>query len=350
VAGRDLVELSASFGSSVVAAAPNPSPAIGASGALVMSIPVVQQWLKFTDPQEHAFTVDMPKNWKDAGGTVRRNALQYRNWVSAISPDGKTVIAINDPNEWSYIAPSPMLAATGFRIGSLYNGGGGTTYTVAPYQSGENFAASWGQSRLASLCSSVQVTERRARPDIGQRVNVYSSAFGISRDFGEASFSCKRDGLEMTAYVFASVTSLGGTGIWYADTTAAFLAPSTVAGIAAGVLGHMTRSFAFDLAWLANGTQNAAAISRAAAETNAAISESIMKGWERRGAAIDRIMDEGSRVRLGIDIYGDPSTGDRYTVANSHNYYWVNARGNVVGTETDTAPVGYRRLNRVPPQ
>jgi hypothetical protein len=64
---------------------------------------------------------------------------------------------------------------------------------------------------------------------------------------------------------------------------------------------------------------------------------------------MDCVTGEGSRSRLGVDIHSDPGTGDRYTVANTYNYYWVNPNGNVMGTQTDPAPNGYGRLNREPP-
>jgi hypothetical protein len=319
------------------------------TGEPVAAIPLVQNWVGFTDPQEGAFRVEVPQNWNNSGGTARRNALQYRNWVSAISPDGETIVALNDPTEGAYIAPSPLLAMAGLRVGSLYNGGGDLVYTVAPTQSGQQFAVSWGLRKLASLCPGARVTGSRARPDIAQRINAYSRPFGIIHDAGEAAFACNRGGLPMTAYVVASMTYLGQTGIWYADGIGAFLAPAPVAGVAAGVLAHMIATLSFNPAWLAHVSNNAAAVARAAAQDNAAISDAIMQGWQTRGAALDRVMAEDSRARLGIDVYADPSTGTRYTVANGHQYYWVNPRGTVVGTDTDTAPDGFRRLDRVRP-
>jgi hypothetical protein len=323
---------------------PNQYQSASRVSSLVPAVPIVERWAKFTDPQEGAFSLDVPQNWKNSGGTVRRNALQFRNWVSAISPDGQTVIAINDSTEWSYIAPSPMLAATGFHVGSVYNTGG-AWYTVSPVQSGEQFAVSWGRSRLAPVCSAVQVAGHRARPDLDQRI----SWFGIVHDVGEASFSCKRNDMDMSGYALASMTYLGSTGIWYSDTIQAFLAPEKEAGVAAGVLAHMVQSVELNLDWLRMVSDNAVAISRNAAQTHAAISHDIMTGWEKRGAIIDMVMDEGSRARLGIDFYKDPATGDGYTVDHQHNYYWVNASGKVMGTPTDTAPNGYRRLDRIPP-
>jgi hypothetical protein len=81
------------------------------------AIPIVSHWVKFSDPQEQAFQVGVPQGWKVAGGTTRRNALRYRIWVETVSRDGGTIVAINDPNEWSYVIPTPLLAMAGFGEG-----------------------------------------------------------------------------------------------------------------------------------------------------------------------------------------------------------------------------------------
>jgi len=333
-------------GSAVVAQAATASP--------VAAIPMVKHWQVFSDPNEGAFQLEMPQGWKVSGGLMRRNALQYRGWASAVSPDGQSILAIDDPAEPSYVAPSPMLAAAGFHVGSVYNGGGGTTYIVAPYESGPQFAAAWGLRKLRELCTSANVTANRGRPDISQQINAFSRGSGIIHDFGEATFTCDKGGMAMTAYVFASTTLIRGAGqggIWYGDTIEAFLAPSPVAGLAAGLLAHMVKSVRVNPAWVARQTQTNADVSRIAAQTNAAISDSLMRSWEEHGATWDRVMQEGSRARLGIDVYADPATGTQYTVANTHNYYWGNASGVVVGTDTDTPPGGsFTRLKRVPPQ
>lgn len=316
----------------------------------VSALPVVRQWQVFTDPQEGAFTLEMPRGWKDSGGTARRNALQYRGWALALSPDGATVIAVNDPGEPSYIAPSPLLMASGFRIGRVYNGGGGTSYIVAPYESGEQYAVTWGQRALRTLCTGTQLSSHRSRPDLTQRVNGLSAAFGIVHDFGEAAFTCEKNGQPMVADIYMSTTVIRGAGIWYADVIEAFLTPKPFAGLAAGLLAHMVRSVRVNPVWLERQSQTNVDVSRIATETNAAISDTIMQGWEDRGAVMDRIMEEDSRARLGIDVYADPATGTQYTVSNTSRYYWANAGGTVVGTDTDTAPPGFTRLNRVPPR
>lgn len=316
----------------------------------VAALPLVQHWQRFADPQENAFSLDLPQGWKNSGGTFRRNALQYRGWALAISPDGSTILAANDPSEPSYIAPTPLLAMAGIGVGRLYNGGGGTTYIVEPYRTGEDYAVAWGEKKLAQRCGAVHLEKSRARPEIAARINAWSRSWGIVHNVGEATFGCRARGEDMTAFVFASLTFIQG-GIWYADNIEAFLAPTPVAGIAAGLLAHMVSSVRINPVWMQRQLGAEAKVSEIATRTNAEISDSIMQGWEDRGARYDRVMEEDSRARLGVDVYADPATGTKYTVANTHEHYWVNDAGIVVGTETGTAPGrSFKRLERVPPQ
>ncbi|HWK94159.1 MAG TPA: hypothetical protein VNR39_01935 [Pseudolabrys sp.] len=318
----------------------------------VAALPLVRDWVRFTDPQERAFSVDVPRLWKVEGGTARWNALQYRFWLRAASPDGNTILAINDPAEPFFVVPTSTLAGAGFHEGSDYSPTGVTFYKVARYRDGAQYSASWGEAKLASLCESVRLVSSRPLPELSQLTNRYAAAVGMHRDEGEAAFSCRRHGVAMTAYVQTSINSIGNQagGMWWADQIVGFLAPAPVSGMAAGLLAHMLRTAQLDPAWSERQLGTNAAVSRITTANNAAISDIIMRGWAERGAVIDRVMEEGSRARLGIDVYADPATGTEYVVGLGNNYYWTNAAGQVVGTDTDIAPYGWRRLSRVPPR
>ena len=315
------------------------------------ALPLVQQWVRFTDPKERAFSIDVPAGWQVQGGTARWNALQYRMWLSVVTPDGRTRLGINDPAEPFYIVPTPVLANAGFREGRLYSPTGVTFYRVARYESGGQFAARWGRGKLSALCGNVQMVLNRAQPELTAAVNQIAQLAGMSRDAGEAGFTCGAKGLPMTAYVQATVNAVGDAsgGLWWADPIVSFMTPSPMAGIAAGIVAHMLGTVRIDPDWVRRQGATNMAVSDITTRTNAAISDIIMRGWAERGAIIDRVMEEGSRARLGIDLYANPDTGSRYVVPNGHNYYWVNPSGTIVGTDTADAPRGFSRLNRVPP-
>ena len=315
------------------------------------ALPLVQRWERFIDPQERAFSIDVPAGWQVQGGTVRWNALQYRMWLSVVAPDGRTRLGINDPAEPFYIVPTQVLANAGFREGSVYSPTGVTFYRVARYEGGAQFAARWGRGKLNALCGNVQMVMNRAQPELTAAVNQMAQLAGMSRDAGEAGFTCGAKGLPMAAYVQATVNAVGDPsgGLWWADPIVSFMAPSPMAGIAAGMVAHMLASVRIDPGWVQRQGDTNKAVSDITTRSNAAISDIIMRGWAERGAIIDRVMEEGSRARLGIDVYANPDTGTRYVVPNGHNYYWVNPSGTVVGTDTADAPRGFSRLNRVPP-
>jgi hypothetical protein len=309
--------------------------------------------MKFIDPVEGAFSLDVPRGWDNRGGTVRRNALQVFGYETTISPDGYTMVTVNDPSLLSYVIPTPLLAQAGFLEGSVYDGGGGTRYVVARYKSGQEFAASYGQQMLPHFCTDVRLARSAPRPDVGQQINGYYRPFGMAVEAGEAYFTCRKDTMLMESYIFVVTTSIRGQlgAIWYPIPLVGFLTPSHLSGVAAGLMSHMISSVHLNPQWIARQEGTAVAVSRIAAQTNAVISDSIMKTWENRVAVIDHVMDEGSRARLGIDFYANPATGQQYTVADTHNFYWSDARGYVVGTDTDTPPgPDYSRLQRVPAQ
>ena len=113
----------------------------------------------------------------------------------------------------------------------------------------------------------------------------------------------------------------------------------------------MIRTVQINPSWAMSQSQTTAAISRINAQANAAISDTIMSGWEQRGAIMDRVMAEDERARLGIDEYSDPVTGTQYTVNNTSRYYWTDAGGNILGTDTADPPgPAFRQLHRIPPQ
>src|SRR5215472_2754721 len=83
------VTLGGAGAASVAQTAPQPSagaaaPAAAGGGAANPDM----TWTRFTDPVEHAFTIDVPKGWQVAGGTRRMNAVEIRAGVDALSPDG----------------------------------------------------------------------------------------------------------------------------------------------------------------------------------------------------------------------------------------------------------------------
>jgi hypothetical protein len=52
-------------------------PAQPQQGATIA--PLAVRWVKFTDPVEHAFTIDVPAGWRVSGGIKRMSAVAVRD-------------------------------------------------------------------------------------------------------------------------------------------------------------------------------------------------------------------------------------------------------------------------------
>ena len=70
--------------------------------------------------------------------------------------------------------------------------------------------------------------------------------------------------------------------------------------------------------------------SRIISNTNNAINDMIMQGYEQRQQTLDNVYERGSRARRGIDSYTDPTTGESYDADTGHQRIWVNPYGEYV--------------------
>ena len=59
-------------------------------------------WMLYTDPHEHAYTIEVPRGWQVSGGIMRRSALQPYSVVTLRSPGGATEMLLGDANAITY--------------------------------------------------------------------------------------------------------------------------------------------------------------------------------------------------------------------------------------------------------
>ena len=56
--------------------------------------PAPPEWVRFEDPVEHAFTLDVPKGWTARGGLVRLGYSDHRAMIDVTSPDGRINVRV----------------------------------------------------------------------------------------------------------------------------------------------------------------------------------------------------------------------------------------------------------------
>src|SRR4051794_10217802 len=218
------------------------------------------QWQRVTDPNERAFTVEVPVGWHVEVGVVRRNGIDPRPVITMRSADRAISLFYGDHRIPVFTAPNEMLAARGFEEGMLYAPAPGMRTLVAKYQTGAEFAVKWGTERVGRDCQDVKTVQVRDLPEANQILDFGYARDGVlrlSNESGEVSFSCNLRGAPAAAYVFATTqqTSMSlmftqNVG-WWLDLWAGFVATKDRAGEATEVLTQVVNSLSLDPSWIA---------------------------------------------------------------------------------------------------
>ena len=76
-----------------------------------------------------------------------------------------------------------------------------------------------------------------------------------------------------------------------------------------------------------------------------AISTTTRAAFENQQRRTEHALAEDAKARRGIEQVRDPLTGRTDEVSSGSNYYWIDAQGRIVGTQTDTTPnIDFRRV------
>src|SRR5262249_47788410 len=125
-------------------------------------------WVSFTDPAEHAFSVMAPRGWQVAGGLYRIGRLDPRVMVEIDSPDRKVRLRLGDAGVGPYAVPDRTLLASGFGEGARYSPNGVAQEVVARYRPGWAFADAYGQARFTPLCRTLELKRLARMPPVHQ--------------------------------------------------------------------------------------------------------------------------------------------------------------------------------------
>ncbi|MGO9318585.1 MAG: hypothetical protein ACLPXT_16305 [Terracidiphilus sp.] len=328
------------------------------AGGSASSGPVT--YVNWSDPQEGAFTIQVPRGWQVAGGAFHLAATDVRSSVTMISPDGQMRIFIGDANISGFIEPSQMLAYAGMREGGQYGLGDGTKLEIRRYMTGQQFARYYAQNQLGSQCSSVQVESNNDRQDLTAPLLQEARNSGVPNvrvTAGDVVFSCSGKSGTVHGHIYASseyVPSAHGA-LWNVPSVNGYLAAPGRQQEAESILQHVVQSKQVSPQWKARAKEianNAVAADNARsqqiqARARAAIqenqrqtSEMIVKGYEQRSQVYDEISRKRENAILGTTDVVDPVSGSQYKIDSYSNYHWMNNQGAIVGNDTGTNP-GY---------
>ena len=328
-----------------------------AAGARASNIPD-EKWVRWQDPRENAFSLEVPAGWNVAGGTFRFAPVDVRKALQASSPDGGIRITGGDSELPAFTEPNQMLAMTGFLEGSWYSPGYGVNMMVRRYMPGALFAREYVGTRAARGCANLKFTDSRDRPDADAPLNSLMSglaaAGGMMRiQSGEVNFTCEQNGQPVSGYYFAGSMRTGTAGmpggIWHVEYLYGYSARREQAARAQRIMSHMLATYQDNPQWVAMQQNVTAATSRIVAQTQQEVSKIISDTFAYKNQVGDEISRRRENSILGTVDVIDPASGRQFKVENSSNYYWLDNHGVIVGTQTDTTPGwNFRQMTALP--
>jgi len=316
------------------------------------------EYASWLDPVENAFSLEVPRGWSIDGGTFRRSAVDFAQFLRAVSPDGAIDMRINDREIPAFTMPSPILAMTGFAEGSWYSPGYGVRMKVREYEPGRSFLKNYIRETVGSRVSGFEAVTENDRPDVVSNFNrIYGhlAVYGVSftHHAGETAFRFRRGSLAYVGYGFAMTQVVRSTGapggIWSVPLLVLYTCPPEEADTVRRISDRMFQTVHVNPLWAASQQLRTSVVSHIVAQTHREITEiidrsywarqEIMESNLRRGRIMDGINRKFSNAILGVTDVVDPETGESWTVTGGHNYYWRKAYTNqVVGTDIYERP------------
>jgi hypothetical protein len=313
------------------------------------------EWVKFQDPFEQAFTMEVPQGWSVKGGLFRLGYSDYRLMVDLNSADGKADIRLGDVAIPSYSAPSQYHQ----REGEPYDLGAQAQMTVARYRSGQEFADLYAKSRFKSVCQSLTPKQNEGAAPV-QDNSAQRAGGAVSSSVGESTYQC--DGGSRAAYVYARTTLF--QGLWQVTMLASFIAPTEEVGNARAILLRCSQSLQINPHWiqyqqkmdeeaLVYQRQRQQARIRALSQQVAQF-ESRMQSMQNqvnafeRGQAAQAKQGAGfTNALIGITPTTDPLGNEHDVWTGPKSGYWTNGLGQTVNSDTSPGP-GWEPLTPKP--
>jgi hypothetical protein len=297
------------------------------------------QYVRWTDPTEGAFSAEAPKGWKVEGGTVRPVADLVQGNLNVTSPDGAILLYIGS-NFQVYRVPDPATTAAGFPPGSTILAPDGYRFLIEPFPTASQHLTN--VILPGRKLSQLTITAQKDRPDWVAGFPTYG---GNSRyAAAQVDYKFVRNGQPYRGSAVCFLEQDGGV-IWYVKSLNLFETPVSrySEGVAANV--HLNQTFVIDPQWARRQAQTSAAQAGIWRESGQAINNIIVESYGQQQTTQDEISMRRERATLGVTDVTDPVTGKEYRVDNSPNYYWIDQRGYIVGTTTDTMPtIDFRPL------
>lgn len=317
------------------------------------------RFVRWTEPNEGAYTTDVPQGWRVSGGLVRPDPMRLLDPIEMQSPDGQIFAFSGDRTLPMFKTLTQMEASMGLREG-MNNGNG----VLMRYMPAAQFLPQYLAQRLGRNCQGFQITDVQNQPELADDANRKLAADGSGTnqrvDVAVAQFRCSGDAgglVQMVTYALATDPRMtGGESftLWQVYSVAGFIAPPARAAEAGQAVIRLLSAREVNRRWSEANRAMVAQIANISQQSQAQISQMINDRFKisqrpssvasssassstQSGSSDDLIRQRENAMLDQTDVV-DPNTREKFKVISGSNYYWVNPQGTIVGTNAPSQP------------
>ncbi len=319
---------------------------------VIGSPPQKEKKLKFVpwvDPKEQAFTMDIPVQWNVTGGLTRSTSGDGRPSCQIVSPDHQIVITAGDSRVTDFLVPDPILLGQGLSDGSWFIKESGAKFEIRPFMAGLQFATEFVKGRGYT---DLILKEATGRPDLAETIRRVMKQGGMVSQrvsVGEIAYTCSADGRSFYGFCFTGTVLMSsdvGGGEWFAPFFYNILATPDRMEQARTVLQRILRTLRFRHDWWASQERLAGKAPEMFDHAGGRIAQSLIDSYWAKNRPPTGLDVEESNSMMTVD---DPAKKQSITIAGGANYFWIDARGKIVGTEIYCLPsIDFTSLVRLP--
>lgn len=151
--------------------------ALAAAGAFVAHAVAAPAdgFVKWTEPKEKAFSLEVPKGWTIRGGVTRPGKTDTRQYVQAESPQKDAMIQLGDPSLPQFCTLGSLDQQFGFHEGQARNVLGNFTQVYMHFMPATEFNRLYIEKGLSSVIKNIQVDGEQDMPQVAQQMTAQAA-------------------------------------------------------------------------------------------------------------------------------------------------------------------------------
>ena len=321
------------------------------NAALPPAVDIIR--VKFEDPFEQAFTVEVPQGWTVRGGLFRLGYSDYRPMIDLVSPDGSINIRSGDVAVPTYFLPTP----THPRDGEVTDLGAQAQGIYAKYRTGKDYAGLYALTHFKTVCKTLTPEQVDQAPPGKKDSNAAPES--PQNSSGAIGYRCDSSGKSRDAYVYARTVL--SSNLWQVKALISYIAPADQVAQVRSIIMHLSETFQVNPKWVEyqkqmddqglqyqvqRQQQRRAALAQQVQQFEAKMQgmRNQVNAFEHHQAAQAAQVESWGNTLTGLTPTVDPLSNEtRLVRTGPNNGYWINGQGTVVNSNVSPG-AGFHEL------